>query len=261
MPGRPYILAETTWHAVKETTYAVAVLPWGATEAHNHHLPYATDTIQNDFIAAEAARIAWDQGARVIVLPTIPFGVNTGQLDVTLDINMMPSTQAAVLHDVVHALATQGIPRLVVMNGHGGNNFKQMIREVGAFFPEVFICTFNWYQILDNAGFFDEPGDHAGEMETSIMQHVVPDLVRPLAEAGPGAARRFRVQGLRDGWAWAERAWLQVTDDTGIGNPARATAEKGQCFLTALTGQIAGFLVDLAACDLDDLYEPEAGSG
>ena len=254
MPRRPYVLAETTWKTVRATDYEVAVLPWGATEAHNYHLPYATDTIQSDYIAAEAVRLAWEQDARIVVLPTIPFGVNTGQLDVKLDINMMPSTQAAVLRDVADALARQGIPKLVVLNGHGGNNFKQMIREIGTGYPGLFICTLNWYQILDNHDFFDEPGDHGGEMETSNMLHLVPDLVLPLREAGPGAARRFKVQALREGWVWAERSWLKVTDDTGVGNPARATAEKGQRYLDAMTQKIAGFLVELAACDLDDLY-------
>ena len=91
---RPYVIAEANWKTIKETPYEVIVLPWGATEAHNYHLPYATDNIQCDFVAAEAARIAWEQGARVGVLPTIPFGVNTGQLDIKLDINMNPSTQA-----------------------------------------------------------------------------------------------------------------------------------------------------------------------
>jgi creatinine amidohydrolase len=56
MPARPYILAETTWKTVKETAYQVVVLPWGATEAHNYHLPYGTDNYQCDHIAAEAAR-------------------------------------------------------------------------------------------------------------------------------------------------------------------------------------------------------------
>ena len=80
MAGRPYLLAETTWKTVKETEYEIAVLPWGATEAHNYHLPYATDVIESDHIGAEAARIAWERGAKVVVLPTVPFGVNTGQL-------------------------------------------------------------------------------------------------------------------------------------------------------------------------------------
>ena len=43
MSERPYILAETHWKTVKNTPYEVVVLPWGATEAHNYHLPYATD--------------------------------------------------------------------------------------------------------------------------------------------------------------------------------------------------------------------------
>ena len=67
---RPYVLAETTWHTVKNTDYEVAILPWGATEAHNYHLPYATDTIQCDYIAAEAARLAWERDAKVVVLAT-----------------------------------------------------------------------------------------------------------------------------------------------------------------------------------------------
>ena len=69
---RPYILAENTWKVVKDEIYKLAVLPWGATEAHNYHLPYATDVIEADHISAESARIAWEKGAKVIVLPTIP---------------------------------------------------------------------------------------------------------------------------------------------------------------------------------------------
>jgi len=52
--ARPYLLAETNWKAVREADFQVAVLPWGATEAHNYHLPYATDNYQADYVAAEA---------------------------------------------------------------------------------------------------------------------------------------------------------------------------------------------------------------
>lgn len=64
-----------------------AVLPWGATEAHNYHLPYSTDTVEAESMAAGAAKYAWEKGAKVIVLPAIPFGVNTGQHDVPLRIS------------------------------------------------------------------------------------------------------------------------------------------------------------------------------
>jgi creatinine amidohydrolase len=254
VPGRPYLLAETTWKTVRDTAYEVAVLPWGATEAHNYHLPYATDVIESDHIAAEAARLAWAQGAKVIVLPTVPFGVNTGQLDIRLDINMNPSTQAAVLRDVVDALSRQGIPRLVVLNGHGGNDFRQMLRELQPQFPNVFLCTLHWFRVVDERAFFEDTGDHAGEAETSLMQYLAPHLVLPLSEAGDGAARQFKVAGLREGWVWAQRAWSQVTADTGVGNPARATPEKGQRYFEAITQKIATFLVELTTADPDDLY-------
>ena len=255
MPTRPYILAETTWKTVREAHYEVVVLPWGATEAHNYHLPYATDNIQVDYVAAEAARKAWDQGTKVVVLPGIPFGVNTGQLDITLDMNLSPSTQLAILGDLVHVLARQGIPKLVILNGHGGNDFRQILRELQADFPSVFLSTLNWFKAADRDRYFAAPGDHADELETSAMLHIAPGLVRPLSEAGDGAAKRFRIAALREGWAWAQREWSQVTADTGSGNPAGATAEKGAAFLEAVTTNIARFLVELAAADPQDLYE------
>src|SRR5881628_4112974 len=102
---RPYILNELTWKTVQATRYEVAVLPWGATEAHNLHLPYATDTIETDAIALASARLAWERGARVVVLPTVPFGVQTGQRDIPFCLNMNPSTQRLVLRDAAQALA------------------------------------------------------------------------------------------------------------------------------------------------------------
>src|SRR6184192_1836662 len=101
---RPYILAESTWKTVDGTPYDVAVLPWGATEAHNYHLPYGTDTIQAEEVAARAAAIAWEAGARAVVLPAVPFGVNTTQLDIKLTLSVDPSTQLALLRDIVRCL-------------------------------------------------------------------------------------------------------------------------------------------------------------
>jgi creatinine amidohydrolase len=254
MPGRPYILAETTWKTVRATAYQVAVLPWGATEAHNYHLPYGTDTMQCDHIAAESARLAWEAGARVVVLPTVPFGVQTGQLDIPLCLNMNPSTQAALLGDLARSLAGQGIRKLVVLNGHGGNDFRQMIRELQPQ-VEVFLSAVNWYRVVELRDHFEDLGDHAGEMETSVMQHIAPDLVLPLAQAGTGRERKPRIAGFREGWAWAPRRWTQVSADTGIGDPRASSAGKGRRYTAAVAERIAGFLVDLAAADTEELYE------
>ena len=254
MSGEPYLLSDATWKTVRATDYLVAVLPWGATEAHNFHLPYGTDNYESAHVAAESGRRAWAKGARVVVLPGMPYGVNTGQLDIRLCINMNPSTQAAMLGDIARSLEVQGIKKLLILNGHGGNDFRQMIRELQPV-CSVFICAINWWSCVDPAPFFAEPGDHAGELETSMMMHIAPDLVLPLPEAGEGRARKFKVKGLREGWAWAPREWSRVTADTGVGNPAAATAKKGEKFLDAVVNRISGFLVELAAADLDDMYE------
>lgn len=256
MPGRPYVLAEATWKQVRATSYEVAVLPWGATEAHNYHLPYGTDSYEAQAVANEAARIAWEAGARVVALPAVPFGVNTGQLDIPLTLNMNPSTQLAVLADLAEALETQGIPKLVILNGHGGNDFKQMIRELQPRF-DLLIAQLNWYTAIDARAHFAAPGDHGGALETSMMMHLHPDLVLALDEAGTGATNPFRVAAFREGWAWTPRSWLRATADTGVGDPAGSSAAHGQRYFTEVTAKIASFLVELANVSADRLYEGE----
>src|SRR5690606_35960610 len=192
---------------------------------------------------------------RVIVLPTVPFGVNTGQPDVLLDINMNPSTQLAVLRDVVQVLSRQKINKLIIFNSHGGNDFKTMIRELGLQYPDMFLCTCNWFRAIDQKEYFDHQDDHAGEMETSLLMYLTPSLVRPLDEAGDGTAKKFKINAIREGWAWAERRWTQVTKDTGVGDPRKATAEKGKQFFKAITGKVADFFYEVSKADRDDLYE------
>lgn len=251
---RPYVLAETNWKTVKLENYSVAVLPWGATEAHNYHLPYGTDNLLAGEVSIAAASKAWSQGAKPIVLPTVPFGVNTGQLDISLCLNMNPSTQYAVLKDIVQVLSMQNIQKLVIVNAHGGNHFKQMIRELSVIYPNVFVCALNWWQVGNPDEFFDEPGDHAGELETSAVMHLAPQLVLPLDEAGNGAEQKFNIKALREGWVTAQRKWASVTKDTGVGNPQKASAEKGKAYYEATSNAIADFFVELHEADLNNLY-------
>jgi len=252
--SRPFVLAETTWKMVREVEYEVGILPWGATEAHNLHLPYGTDSTQSEAIAIGAAAKAREAGARCLVLPTVPFGSNAQQVDIPHTLNLNPSTQAFLLADLVESLEAQGLPKLIILNGHGGNEFRPVIRELQAK-TDVFLSLVDWYTVLENSRYFRDPGDHAGEMETSLMLHLEPDQVLPLSEAGEGRSRVFRLEGLRDGVAWAPRNWIQVTSDTGVGDPKLATAQKGADFFEALTHRIGDFLVELASADLDDLYE------
>jgi creatinine amidohydrolase len=252
---RPYILAETNWKAIKDSEIELAVLPWGATEAHNLHLPFSTDNIETEKITTAAADRAWGMGARLIVLPVIPFGVNTGQLDILLNINMNPGTQYAILKDITDVLNRHEIFKLLIINGHGGNDFKQMIRELGVNYPKMFICSCNWYQSVNPSDFFENPGDHADEMETSLMQFLAPELVLPLIEAGKGSARKFKIKALNEKWAWSERKWSKVTDDTGIGDPSKANPGKGERFFKELVLKISDLMIDLSGSDLNDMYE------
>jgi creatinine amidohydrolase len=252
---RPYILSETNWKSVKDSEFELAILPWGATEAHNYHLPYGTDIIEGEHIAAESARIAWEKGARIIVLPTMPFGVNTGQADIKLDINLNPTTQLAILSDIIEVLNRQGIYKFLILNSHGGNDFRPQLRELGLRYPKMFLCTSNWFQSVKKSDYFENGGDHADEMETSLILHLTPHLVRPLEEAGDGKEKKNKIKEFSEGWVWAERKWSQVTADTGIGNPKASTKEKGERFFKAITEKMGELLVKLAKTDASNLYE------
>lgn len=252
---RPYILAETNWRKIQESEIEVAILPWGATEAHNYHLPYATDNYQIEAIAAEAGKKAYDNGGKIIVLPNIPFGVNTGQADILLDINLNPSTQLKILTDIIEVLNRQGIFKLILLNGHGGNNFKPILRELGLKYPEMFLVTTNFFDATDKYRFFEEKGDRADEMETSLMLHLKPELVGPLGKAGTGDENKSRIKGISEGWAWAERKWSLVSEDTGIGNPKMATKEKGEKFFNEVCQKLSELFLEVSAIKIEDRYE------
>jgi len=252
---RPYLLASSRWKEIKATEFQLAILPWGATEAHNYHLPYSTDVVQCSYIAEQAAELIWREGYRPIVLPCVPFGVQCSQLGVKFNLNMRPSTQFCVLKDLVESLEHQGLRKLVLLNGHGGNHFVQMLREL-YLDSRMRIFTVSWYDCVDARKFFEEPGEHGGEMETSLMMHIAPELVLPLSEAGVGGARNLKVASLRQGWAWAQRGWLgEVTQDTGIGNPAKADPKKGEAFLREVISKISVLLKEVADLDPSNQYE------
>jgi creatinine amidohydrolase len=251
---RPYILAETHWSDVSDQEFDLAILPWGATEAHNFHLPYGTDNFETEALVYEAARMAWEKGAKVIVLPTIPMGVNTGQLDIYMTLNMNPSTQQSILEDIAASLDGYGVEKLLIVNGHGGNDFRQMVREVGAIFPEMLIATCNWFQSVDQGKIFENAGGHADEMETSLMLYAHPKLVKSLDQAGEGKAKRFSVEALNESWAWMERKWTRCTDDTGVGDPRKATREKGEEYFRQVTAKLSSLFVSLARTGDADLY-------
>lgn len=248
---RPYILAETNWKNIKDSVFELAVLPWGATEAHNFHLPYSSDNIEAESIAFKSAELAWDKGARLIVLPVVPFGVNTGQKDILLDINLNPSTQFCILKDIIEVLNRQGIRKLLILNSHGGNDFNPMLRELGLQYPGMFLCVANWYQALNRKDYFNNDGDHAEEMETSLLLYLKPELVLEKKFWGKGKEKKINLKYFSEKWVWTERKWSSISNDTGVGDPEMASKEKGEKYFKDLTEKIGDLFFDLCKKEIE----------
>lgn len=253
---RPWLLAETTYHDVQQRPPEVAVLPFGATEPHNLHLPYATDSIESELIGEAACRLAYEQGARVVCLPTVPYGVETNLAGFPFAMNLMPSTLHLVVRDLVASLERSGVRKCLILNSHGGNAFKGTLRELYGGGVRLFLC--NWYTIRDRYDeIFERRDDHAGEMETSLLLHARPDLVH-LDRADPGATRPMRFEALREGWVEITRPWRLLTTNSGSGDPRKASAEKGRRWIEILAQRLAQFLVELDRSPLDDLFPFES---
>ena len=246
--ARPFVVHEANLRQLRELRPNVAVLPWGATEAHNYHLPYGTDVVEATETAERAVQLANERGARCALLPCVPFGIDHTQLYQVATITMRAATQQAVLYDVADSLVRQGIDRLVVFNFHGGNEFKSMIRDVMLDLP-IFIVQFHGFQpmvqapgIIENRG-----GDHADECETSMMLHLRPDWVAPLETAGPGTPAPNTMPALTaTPGVWYPRDWQAYTADTGVGNPYKGTADKGEKLFNAIVQAIVPGLVELS---------------
>jgi len=246
MPGRPYILHEATLPQLRELKPTTAVLPWGATEAHNFHLPHGTDVIEGSSLAERAGQLAFDRGARIIVLPAIPFGNNEQQLDQVATISFSTATAAAILNDVARSLTTQKIDRLILLNAHGGNEFKPLVRDVQQRFGMLAVVI-NFFQMKPDLvkATFEIPDDHAGEMETSLLLHLRPQWVS-FGNAGEGKRLPFAIEGLTQPGVWTPRPWSTVHPDTGSGDPRKATPDKGRAFFESLSAEIANVIFAVA---------------
>lgn len=252
---RPWLLAELNYGAVRsQEAFEVAVLPFGATEPHNLHLPYGTDSFQVDVIGQRACEQAHARGARVVLLPTLPYGTETNQMKFPLAMNLNPTTLALVITDLVESLATHGIRKLVLLNGHGGNDLKWVLRQLYGKTPvHLFLC--NWYKVaVDQARkLFEKPGDHADEMETSMGLAHFPELVY-LSQADAGTTAPTRLEGINRGWVEITRPWHLLTTNSGAGDPRAATRQKGETITEIVVERLAAFLAELAASPVDERF-------
>lgn len=249
-------LSVSNYGTARSQKYDIAILPWGATEPHNLHLPYLTDAILSHDIAVDAAQIAQEKySVMAMVMPPVTLGSqNPGQRELAFCVHARYETQRAILTDIAASLYQQGIRRLLIVNGHGGNSFKNMIRDLSIDMPDMLIATSEWFKMCPAKEYFEAPDDHAEELETSVMMHYHPELVN-LNEAGDGHSGGFRPETLKKGLAWIPRNWQRVSIDTGIGSPKSASALKGKNFAEAVADRYADLLRDLCTPE-SELYEP-----
>jgi creatinine amidohydrolase len=256
---RPWILAETTYGYTRHQRYEVAVLPLGATEPHNLHLPYGTDVFEGTIVGEQICEAAHARGAKVVLLPTIPYGTETNLREFPLAINVNPTTLFRFVTDIIESLVASGVRKIVLLNSHGGNEMKPLLRELsGKTEAQLFLC--NWYTMLGDQydRIFDRRDDHAGEMETSFALAFFPHLVERMPDGGltadDGLTAPSRFDAVNQGWVSITRPWHLLTTNAGAGNPHEATAEKGRRTMEILVDRLATFLVELSASPIDERF-------
>ncbi|QOC89676.1 creatininase family protein [Micromonospora craniellae] len=211
----------------------VAVLPVGSFEQHGDHLPLMTDTIVACAIA-QAAATAYE----LLLLPPVTISCSQEHAGWPGSVSIRSSTLTRIITDVAESLSRAGVDRLVVVNGHGGNyvlsNVVQEANVAGrrmALYPR----RQDWETARQHAGLSSTSHDdmHAGEIETSLLLHLCPELVRPGYQTADHLADRpdLLVLGMRG-----------YTDTGVIGKPSAATAGKGKAVLESLTRSFAASL-------------------
>jgi len=172
-------LPTATSPEVAERAPRVAVLPVGSFEQHGDHLPLSTDTVVACAIAdAVASRYG------LLLLPAISIGCSHEHWDFAGTVSISANTLYGLIADVRASLEARGLRKLVLVNGHGGNyvlaNVVQEANAGGQRRMALFPHRDDWDHARKAAGLVTSSHEdmHGGELETSLLLHVAPELVR-----------------------------------------------------------------------------------
>lgn len=239
----------TTTAADRLGPETIAVLPVGSVEQHGPALPLGTDLLAADGVAATVDR------EDAVVLPPIPVGVSAHHQQFHGTLSVDPTTLEAYVEDVLASVATHGVRRAVIVNGHGGNT--DALRRVARRLRDtVFAVPWNWWDGLDDEieAQLDTSLAHADEVETSVLLALT-DLVR---ESALPAAERDAVD------TWGEQvAGTDVAFDTVefapngvVGTPTNASADAGDALVEAAAANLDALIDWLATRSPSDLAVP-----
>ena len=251
------VLEELCQADLKGRSVEVAVLPIGSCEVHAMHLPFGTDAFQAAIFARRAAELASARGARVLVMPVLPYGCDQNLMEFPYTVGLSPSTILKVLDDLVGGLAQHGIRKVLLLNGHGGNSgtLDATLRELYGR-HKVFLARMDcWAIAADVADSVRETAEieHADEIETSIALALFPQFVN-MAAAEPAPSNPSRLPLLQKYGGKFSRPWHLFTRNGGVGDPTKATRAKGEKVVQATVERIAQVLVELSAAKYDERF-------
>jgi len=253
-----YLWGELTWRQARNRLKEidVALLPVGAIEQHGPHLPLDTDAFDADYLARRVAEACSDP--RPLVLAPISYGVSYHHADFTGTVSISNDTLAKLVYEIGMSVSRNGVKKLVIINGHGGNSpalnyAAQMINRDA----QIFVCVDTGETSdVDIDRIVETPNDvHAGEIETSTALAVRPHLVRmeQAKKQVPKFSSRYLDFTSRRGVLWY--AYTRKISPSGVmGDPTRASAEKGKKIWEIMIAHLVSLVEDLKRLTLEEIY-------
>ncbi|MGD9214672.1 MAG: creatininase family protein [Desulfobacteraceae bacterium] len=253
------IWGHLTWPQIDRylKTVDIALLPVGSTEQHGPHLPLDTDTFDADYLARKVAESCTHP--RPLVLPAVAYGVSYHHSDFRGTLSISNESLSRLIYDIGMSAAANGIRKLVIINGHGGNapalnHAAQMINRDA----RIFVCVDTGETSdVDIEALVETPNDvHAGEIETSTSLAVRPHMVRlgEVLQEIPRFSSRYLDFTSKRGVSWY--AYTEKISDSGImGNPLLASAEKGKKIWEIMIVHLTALVEDLKQMSLEEIHQ------
>ncbi len=240
---------DLTWEEIKERLREIkaVLLPIGSCEQHGPHLPLGTDTYS---VIILSERLAENLKGKVYILPPIWYGISPHHMKFPGTITISPQTLANFVFDIASSLKYHGIQKLVIINGHGGNipTLTDVLRRIRDELGIEVALVNPWILIGDIIQKVLETDiwGHACEFETSTALVEIPDKIRIDKIRKP----TLKIPSVRHIAVWEKNRVItpwntdEFTDTGSIGDPTKASREKGEILFNAMLERTLEFIKD-----------------